>query len=213
MTPKVSPYSGDYVIYVYEFPDGYVYVGLTFKEVERRRQHEHVGPVFEHAKICLPVYRVLQSGIRTPAEAAEAEIRWLDSYRSSGWKLLNDAPAGGLGSARLKWTPDALLKDAMKFSSRKAWYLGSQGAYAMAKKLGCFEECVAHMPRYDKSKRTWASPSDEARGKMRAAKLGRTLSQGHKDDISRSVRRSWAERRRGSEGEASSGEDPCRSSA
>ena len=37
-------------IYSYEFPDNYVYVGLTYNLHERNLQHIKMGPVFKHIK-------------------------------------------------------------------------------------------------------------------------------------------------------------------
>lgn len=47
----------------------------------------------------------------------------------------------------MSWTKEAVLEDAKKYTSRKAWLVGSQMGYKNAKRNGWFEEAVAHMPR------------------------------------------------------------------
>ena len=45
----------------------------------------------------------------------------------------------------IKWSKDAVLKDAKKFDFKKDWHNNSSGAYEAAKKNGWFEQAVAHM--------------------------------------------------------------------
>ncbi len=45
----------------------------------------------------------------------------------------------------IKWSKDAVLKDAKKFHFKKDWHNNSSGAYEAAKKNGWFEQAVAHM--------------------------------------------------------------------
>lgn len=169
MTYKASPYSGDYAIYAYEFSDRSVYVGLTFKKEERRSQHLQQGPVFEHSKICPNrELRYLEEGLPDPTASATAEIKWIEKYRSEGWTLLNNARGGSLGTFSIKWSKQDVLNDARKYQTRKAWYLGNQYLYSLAKKQGWFQEAVAHMPR--KAPSPVRQATSETRERQSAAK-------------------------------------------
>jgi hypothetical protein len=105
--------------------------------------------VFEHSKDCPnPTYKVLEANIKSPAAAGEAEGAWIDSYVKAGWESLNRTTAGGVGSVRArKWTREACIEEAKKFTTRKAWAVGNQLSYVTARANGWFEEAAAHMPR------------------------------------------------------------------
>jgi hypothetical protein len=197
MTPKASPYSGSYVIYAYEFTDHYAYVGLTFLDKIRHVQHMIRGPVAEHIKICPTYkYKIVEKGLASPAEAITAEGRWISHYASAGWTMLNTAKAGGLGTVNIgKWTKEAVLAKAKEFQTRKAWYLGNQFTYSLAKRMGWFEDAVAHMPRRVLGVGTGVSKSVEAKEKMRQAKLGREQSPEQRVARSAAIKQWWANRR------------------
>ena len=195
MTPQASPYSSDYVVYVFEFTDHHSYVGLTFKPEERYKQHMKSGPVFEHIKICPTFeYKLLVTDLPNPTAAIDSECHWMDTY-ANDWVPINVAPGGSIGSVRSLWNPRLCFDDAQKYRTRKDWYLGNQTAYTHAHRLGCFDACVAHMPTYDKSQRVWDSPTPEAREKMRVAKLGTVHTDEQKAKIATSVAASWIDRR------------------
>lgn len=145
MTPAANPYAGDYVIYAFKFSDHRIYVGLTFKVDDRRKDHLRFGPVCRHIQEC-PTYEftILQDKITSPAEAVAAEKKWIDYYRNEpGWTIMNDAPGGSLGAVKAlsrEWTIDELADVAGQFRTRKEWLLGNQAVYKRAKRMGVFEE-------------------------------------------------------------------------
>lgn len=49
------------------------------------------------------------------------------------------------------WTKECILEEALKYSGRKAFRLGSSGAYAAAKRIGIFELACKHMLSQSKS--------------------------------------------------------------
>lgn len=193
MTPKAHPYSGDYIVYVYEFADKKAYVGLTFLPEKRRTQHKVRGPVFEHSKVCPEVsYKILEQAIGDPATVGAVERKWIDTYRQAGWTLLNENHGGGLGTVQVtKWTREAVLEEAKKYATKQAWIDASQVSYRIAKREGWFEEAVAHMPKRKLGVGAGRVVSEETREKMRQAKVGKNLSAAHKARISASIHKHW----------------------
>lgn len=170
MTPMAHPYSGCYSIYAYEFQDGTAYIGLSFQVEMRRERHARTGPVFTHQQLC-PNYafQILEDCLPDPQSAVLRERHWIAYYHSTGWRLLNRADGGSLGTVTLKpWTKEEVLDDAFRFAYRTDWIENSRGAYKAAKDNGWFEEAVAHMP--ERKEAIPALPiSDETRAKMSAS--------------------------------------------
>ena len=175
MTPKSSPYAGDYVVYVFEFADRYAYVGLSFRPQERLAEHLTRGPVYDHTAIC-PAYlhRHVSTGIGSPDAVIKEESTWIERYRADGWTMLNVSDGGGLGTVRRvkEWTRELVLADARRFTTKQAWIDGSQGSYRTAKREGWFAEASAHMPKRVLGVGAGVAKSAAAKEKMRQAKLG-----------------------------------------
>jgi hypothetical protein len=197
MSRAVSPYSGDYVIYAYEFEDRHVYVGLTFLPAFRKTMHKLRGPVALHAAICSNyAHKQLETGLPTPDAAAEAESKWIEKYRADGWTILNQNKAGGLGSLqKTKWTKEAVFAEAKKYKTRQEWIDKSQMSYRIAKREGWFDEASAHMPKRVLGIGDGVPKSVEAREKMRQAKLGIAQSPEARAAKSAAIRKWWADRK------------------
>lgn len=78
--------------------------------------------------------------------------QWRKTYsyvvaRRNGWieecskHMIDDAlkPAG-------YWTREKCIEDARKYKTRTEWARNSSAAYTISKRIGCFDECVSHMP-------------------------------------------------------------------
>jgi len=197
MIPKANPYSGSYIIYAYEFADRHAYAGLTFLGKARHAQHMTRGPVFRHTQVCPTYeYKIVEKGLASPVEAAAAEGKWIKHYTDAGWSMLNTARAGGLGTINIgKWTKEAILAKANEFKTRKAWYLGSQYTYSLAKREGWFEEATAHMPRRVLGIGVGRHVSEETKAKQAAAKIGVAQSAASRHAKSIAIKTWWAARR------------------
>lgn len=65
-------------------------------------------------------------------------------YRGKGWRGISHF----LGTtSKRKWTRPSILADALMYETRSLWRNKSCGAYVAAKRLGCYDKAVAHMPR------------------------------------------------------------------
>ena len=98
-------------IYVYEFEDGYAYVGLTDDLDRREYQHKNEkSPVKDHiAETGLQPERKILSGWLEKDEAQVYEDEMINTYAAAGWKMLNKKKGGALGRKRdLLYTLDDL---------------------------------------------------------------------------------------------------------
>ena len=92
------------LVYVYTFPDGYAYVGLTDDVKRRKNEHLHkythkkISPVLRHSRETglNYEYKELTDWIDA-ATAAKVEDDFIRKYKSDGWKMLNRMRGGGLG--------------------------------------------------------------------------------------------------------------------
>ena len=92
------------LVYVYTFPDGYAYVGLT--DDVKRRKYEHLhklsqkkkSPVYLHIKETGLSYEYKELTDWLDADtAAKVEDDYIKKYKADGWKMLNRMRGGGLG--------------------------------------------------------------------------------------------------------------------
>jgi hypothetical protein len=194
MLPAANPFAADYSVYANEFSDAHCYVGLTVQPDVRKATHACRGPVFDHAQKTglVPCFRILQSGL-TFQEVGSAENTWQSKYERRGWHPLHTARAGSLGSIKTKsrWTREAVLAEARKYKTKQEWIDKSQMSYRIAKREGWFDEASAHMPKRVLGIGAGVAKTAEAREKMRQAKLGKSLSAGHRAKIAASVSTSW----------------------
>lgn len=146
-------------IYVFEFEDGYAYVGLTYKPSRRQWQHlnEKDSPVFKHTKDKSSsfVFKVLSDWLHQK-EAQEFEDKMINEYACKGWKMLNTKRGGALGSAR-EWLYDLeeLLEEGLKYKTRTEYRKGSPAKYAFAYEHGLLDIVCAHMPKKSHPSPIW----------------------------------------------------------
>ncbi|MBQ8713130.1 MAG: hypothetical protein IJ551_09985 [Prevotella sp.] len=101
------------LIYAYEFPDGTAYVGLTYDEDRRQKDHlyEDNSAVRRHREQTglKPVYRKLTELL--PVEDAQRmEGEWKERYEKDGWTMLNVVATGGIGGSLLKIDKNRVIK-------------------------------------------------------------------------------------------------------
>lgn len=120
-------------LYMYTFPDGFIYVGLTYDFIQRHK--EHMG-YFEKDKTAVTEYmeltgqtpkREILIDYTDPQIVSKEEKRLIKKYKSMGISL-NRAGGGGLGRQR-KVSKEELINDASKYPSKSAWKRGNSSYY------------------------------------------------------------------------------------
>jgi predicted GIY-YIG superfamily endonuclease len=142
-------------IYVYEFSDNSVYVGLTYDYERRHRQHMLFSKrIFEKAKRF--GYKLIRKDKWMPPEAAaREEARLLRSYSRRGWQLINLSKPGSIGGSLRKWTPATLLAEVRKYRTLSDFQQHSRGAYHAAWKSGVLDSISARLKRVKQPNGTW----------------------------------------------------------
>jgi predicted GIY-YIG superfamily endonuclease len=140
-------------IYVYEFPDHSVYVGITsdFKRRKTDREKRQFDTVTKY--ICKtglqPVHKQLTDYIEV-GEAQRLEGEYVLKYRSEDWQVLNVAKTGGIGGDILYWTYDMCMTEALKYSKRKDFNLHSKGAYDSCRRNGWINDIHKIIKEFDR---------------------------------------------------------------
>lgn len=148
-------------IYVYEFSDNHVYVGLT-KDLDRRNiQHMSKGSVFNYIKISKCDYKLVKlTDYINIFDAIKMEIEYVDNYQRMGWDILNMKKAGGIGSCGdlgkiPYWTKERCQEESIKYQSRTEFKKKSQSAYQSALRNNWLTDICHHMPLIIKPKGYW----------------------------------------------------------
>lgn len=146
------------LVYVYEFSDNTVYVGLTLNKTDRDRSHRKEGKssVYKHIMDTglEPEYKIISDDYIDAKDAQNLENCTIEEYKSKGWKVLNKAKAGGLGGSCLtKWTKDMAHNESLKYDTITKFMTNSRSAYNVSKRNGWIPEITKHMKQM-KVKRT-----------------------------------------------------------
>lgn len=131
-------------IYSYEFiEDGSVYVGLTYNINERQinRNHDKKDQVTIHIDKTgyIPIRQQLTDYIDVNM-ASKLENKYLEKYRSNGWKILNISKTGGIGGSTLYWTKEKCFEVVKQCNSRSEFQKKFRGAHSSSIKNGWIEE-------------------------------------------------------------------------
>lgn len=121
-------------IYVFTFSDGYAYVGLAKDPKVRYRQHttpqKKISPVYKHIQETDATFEfVLLTEWLDKDVAAKVEDDYIKQYKVDGWKMLNTARGGGLGSLTRFYTDKRILQEVEKYEYFEDFKDGSPGFY------------------------------------------------------------------------------------
>lgn len=141
-------------IYMFEFEDKHIYIGLTFNIETRKYSHLNnpKSPVYCHIHKYgkLPKFKIV-SDLIDVHEAMKLEKEYQKKYISLGYIPLYDIKkAGAIGSGRSKkWTLNKCLEIAKSFNKVKDWRNGHMASYVAAVKNKWLDECEKHMIKYN----------------------------------------------------------------
>ena len=146
-------------IYVFEFDDGFAYVGLaaSVKRRESKHRSEKNSAVYLHIHETGASYILKElTGLLTKEEAAIQEEVFKQQYAANGWKMLNRVKCGGLGSnGRLKYTKEEIIKTAQDYKTKGEFRRDHYGMYIFAREHHFFDEVCKHMPKSARGPRKW----------------------------------------------------------
>lgn len=136
------------LVYVYEFEDNHVYVGLTSNKNRRDNEHHNLNnsPVCQHIQKTglTPKYTMVSDYYISVIDAQKLEKMTIKKYKENGWFILNKRNGGEIGSITIKWTEEVLRKEALKYNTKSEMRKNSLNAYSaiMNKKL---QHLFSHM--------------------------------------------------------------------
>ena len=148
-------------IYAFEFPDNYVYVGLTFNINERISRHlknsdYNKSYVLEHINNTglRPIIKQLTNYIPVKEASELEEIKKIE-YLNNGWKVLNKIKCGGIGGSVKKHTKEKCREEALKYKTKKDFRNKSHSVYTTCVRNNWIEEICSHMILSRNPKNTW----------------------------------------------------------
>ena len=135
-------------IYIIEFENNSVYIGLTC-DLERRRT-EHISiSTNKYIRECMDnnINFTFNSDniLYSSLDAIEIETNLINEYSKNGYNVLNICKAGGLGGGKVKWTYDTLKIEALKYTTRNDFKNGNPSAYNISIKKGILDDICNHM--------------------------------------------------------------------
>ncbi len=134
------------LIYIYEFTDNHVYVGLTYNIKERNNEHLNVrGSVYKYIQKTKLIPKLSYGEYLDIKIAIELEGSTVEKYKKDGWIILNEIKTGGVGGNELKWSHDTVFKEALKYETKKEFEKISSGAYDYAKRHKILNDVCSHM--------------------------------------------------------------------
>lgn len=135
------------LVYVYEFSDNHVYVGLTHDISERDTDHkkDKRSGVYKHIKETGITPKLTYSEYMDVEKAKILEGETLEKYKKNGWEILNIAKTGGVGGSIIKLNKDYCHKEAKKYDTRTELYVKNESVYQKSREEGWLNEICLHM--------------------------------------------------------------------
>lgn len=131
------PSLGTRYIYVFEFEDNHVYVGLTYNPDKRKVDHLCIGSN-SHVKAHIEKtnskykFKVLTDGL-SMADSSHVERRYIKEYKNNGWIILNKNKGGSLGGGKKKYTYEQCKSKVSEYKTLKEFTEQSSGYYSRIK--------------------------------------------------------------------------------
>ena len=108
------------LVYVYEFEDKTVYVGLTGNDIKRSHSHStsNDSPVYRYQQQTglNSVKTIITDGYIDSEDAKKVEHVTVEKYKKLGWNVLNKVKTGGLGGIDRIWTDEKIKETISKYT-------------------------------------------------------------------------------------------------
>lgn len=136
------------LIYIIEFENNSVYIGLT--NDLKRRISEHLRDssnkfinklINNNIKFTFNCDNIQHSEV----DATKIECLLIKEYKEKGYDVLNISKGGSLGYTINKWSNKMLKMEALKYDTRNDFVIGSNGAYYAAIRRGILDDICNHM--------------------------------------------------------------------
>lgn len=135
-------------VYVYEFPNKHVYVGLTFSLHKRDVQHRYKkkkDSVFKYSEennVEIPEPKILETNL-TRLESKEKEQYWANYYKDNGYVLINKCKCGSLGgnTKQTEISVEDVILEAKKYKNQEEMYRKNRTMYNKMINLNLKKEC------------------------------------------------------------------------
>jgi len=144
-------------VYVYEFPDNSVYVGITYNINKRIRDRNKskTDSVILHINKTGLIPKLIQITEYIPVDlAVKLEFDYINKYNNDGWKILNKVKAGSIGSVK-KWTKEKCENIALEYKNRSDFRKFANGAYQCAFVNNWLNDICLHMVNKIKPRNYW----------------------------------------------------------
>ncbi len=144
-------------VYVYEFPNNLVYVGITYnmnKRIHDRNKCKN-DSVISYINETGLIPKLIQLTDYIPVDiAVELEHENVNKYKNDGWKILNKVKTGSIGSVK-KWTKEKCKNVALIYKNRSDFRKFANGIYQCAFTNNWLNEICSHMTYKIKPHNYW----------------------------------------------------------
>lgn len=140
------------LVYVYEFSDNHVYVGLTCDKYDRQLRHTMYGSVYDHIiKTGLtPIFKIVSDNYIEVIEAQRLEANTVILYKNNNWNILNKVKTGGLGFCKISRTDEEIKNVCQKYTVMKDFRNCEPSLYDYLRKRDLKDLYCSHMLRWNK---------------------------------------------------------------
>ncbi|WP_247997689.1 GIY-YIG nuclease family protein [Brucella tritici] len=137
----------DRYIYAIEGEEKSIYIGLSSNPRRRYAEHKRRGrKAIKDLIKSTHTFKIVVGPV-SQIDAQNMEDELIRHFKARGYNVLNQVAAGALGSlGAIKWTEDAIYKEARQYTSRTEFLRGSPGAYGAARRqYGSVDRFCKHM--------------------------------------------------------------------
>jgi predicted GIY-YIG superfamily endonuclease len=151
--------------WIYEIADHdrkIVYIGLTCNPRKRFDQHRKNPTMIANFEI--QINPTIITGLMSVEKAKAVEASFIDYFKLIGYRVLNKAKAGSVGSPDIYWTFDLCQLAASRYTTRKDFGTNEMNAYAATVRNNWLDDVCGHMVSPDRTIRlTFDFCQNEAR--------------------------------------------------